>query len=292
MTKRLILILTFIMLVFLSPVLAAESKKENNNKENAEKTELTVDEIVDKTNYVSYYQGYDGRSNVKMDIVDNQGRTRKRQFTILRWDEPDPDLSKKELPKDTDYCGEQKIYAYFHRPADVYETVFMVWKHLQKDDDRWLYLPALDLVKRISANDKRTSFVGSHFYYEDVSGRNVNDDIHELVDTTENYYVLKNTPKDKELVEFSYYKMWIHKDSFVVVKTDYFDEQGNKYRTYEALKVENIQGYPTVTKSKMSDMKSGGHTLMEYSGVEYNIGIPEDIFTERYLRRAPRKYLR
>ncbi|MDL1958444.1 MAG: outer membrane lipoprotein-sorting protein [Deltaproteobacteria bacterium] len=253
---------------------------------------LSVDQIVNKTNYVAYYEGIDGRARVKMTITDSQGRQRNRELTILRWDQHDPNLPKKEQRKDSSFCGEQKIYAFFNRPADVYKTVFMVWKHLDKDDDRWMYLPALDLVKRISATDKRTSFVGTHFFYEDVSGRNINDDVHELIKTTKDYYVLKNTPKDPKIVEFAYFEMWIHRKSFVVVKTDYYNNQNKKYRSYEALEVKQIQGYPTVTKSIMTDLRTKGNTLLEYSDVKYDIGIPESIFTERYLRKPAKKYLR
>ncbi len=246
-----------------------------------------VERIVNHTNVVAYYQGADGKANVNMIIYDSQGRTRERRLTILRWDQPDPDGNTGD-----EYCDAQKIYAYFDRPADVNKTVFMVWKNMDRDDDRWMYLPALDLVKRISSTDKRTSFVGSHFFYEDVSGRNINDDVHELIKTTDDYYVLKNTPKDPDIVEFAYYEMWIHKSSFTVVKTDYYDSENKKYRTYEALAVDNIQGFPTVTKSKMTDLRTNGYTLLEYSDVKYNIGISEDIFTERYLRKQPRKYLK
>ena len=250
-----------------------------------------VEQIVNQTNRVSYYQGTDGKARVDMTITDSQGRTRERRLTILRRDQPDPSAEEGDQAGD-DYCGAQKIYAYFDRPADVNKTVFMVWKNLDRDDDRWMYLPALDLVKRISSTDKRTSFVGSHFYYEDVSGRNINDDVHELVKTTDVYYVLKNTPKNQDIVEFSYFEMWIHKATSMVVKIEYYDNENKKYRIYEALEVDNIQGFPTVIKARMTDMKTGGHTILEYSNVEYNINIPEDIFTERYLRRPPRKYLR
>lgn len=252
--------------------------------------DLTVDEIVEKTNRVSYYQGADGRAQVHMTIYDEQDRTRARKFTILRWDEPasGSDVEKAEQ----EHTGGQKFYIYFQRPADVNKMVFMVWKNLEKDDDRWLYLPALDLVKRIAGGDKRTSFVGSHFLYEDVSGRHIDEDVHELVEVTENYYVLKNTPKDPESVEFTYFKMWIHKATFVVVKAEYYDRRDANYRTYKAEAVETIDGYPTVTKSSMSDSKLGGRTVMEYANVEYNVGIPEDVFTERYLRRPPFDYLR
>jgi len=49
----------------------------------AEET-LTVDEIVKKTNQTVYYQGQDGRAQVKMTIKDQQGNTREREFVILR----------------------------------------------------------------------------------------------------------------------------------------------------------------------------------------------------------------
>ncbi|HQA39153.1 MAG TPA: outer membrane lipoprotein-sorting protein, partial [Kiritimatiellia bacterium] len=159
-------------------------------------------------------------------------------------------------------------------------------------DDRWLYLPGLNLVKRIAASDKRTSFVGSDFFYEDVSGRNPDDDNHELAETTDTYYVLKNTPKDPKSVEFASYKIWVHKSSFIPVKVEYYDATGQKIREGQALEVQQIQDFPTVTKSSMKDLRSGSSTTISYVKVEYNIGLEEDLFTERYLRNPPRAKLR
>jgi len=240
---------------------------------------MDVGEIVAKANRVSYYQGQDGRARVKMEITDNQGRKRSRDFVILRKDADDKDQ-------------EQKFYVYFNRPADVNKTVFMVWKHPGADDDRWMYLPALDLVKRIAAADERTSFVGSDFFYEDVSGRNPEEDTHELVETTDNYYVLKSTPKKPELVEFSYFKSYIHKQSFIPVKIEFYDKRGEEYREATAEKVDTIQGYPTVTQGSMTDLRSGSKTVLTYSSVQYDMGLPDDIFTERYLRQAPMEYIK
>jgi hypothetical protein len=269
-----------------TPLAAQEAAEETSAPES---DVPPVEEIVERTNRVAYYQGKDGRARVSMTITDSQGRTRNREFTILRWDVPAPEGAE---VKEDEHCGDQKFYVYFHRPADVNKMVFMVWKHPGADDDRWLYLPALDLVKRIAATEKRTSFVGSDFFYEDVSGRSTEEDIHELSKTTDTYYVLKNVPKDPGSVEFDHFIMWIYKKNYVTVKTEYFDKQGEKYREYTALKVEDIDGYPTVVQSKMKDLRTGSETVLEYGEVEYNIDLPEDIFTERYLRRAPAKYLR
>jgi len=154
------------------------------------------------------------------------------------------------------------------------------------------YLPALDLVNRIAAGDKRTSFAGSHFLYEDISGRGIAEDIHELIEKSDKYFVLKNTPGNPGSVEFSSYTIWIDRTNFMPMKAEYFDKNGQKYRVIKALKIENIQGHPTITLSEARDLKTGGKTTTRFSNIKYDIGLSEDIFTERYLRRPPRKWIR
>ncbi|MEF8823153.1 MAG: outer membrane lipoprotein-sorting protein [Desulfohalobiaceae bacterium] len=251
----------------------------------AQSGDLTAEEIVEKADYVSYYQGEDGRAQVTMTISGSQGDKRNREFVILR-----KDLEEESEGRITD----QRYYVYFHRPADVRKMVFMVWKHTAEEetDDRWLYLPSMDLVKRIAAGDKRTSFVGSNFFYEDVSGRNMNLDQHELAQTTDTYYVIESTPKKPEQVEFSYYRTWIHKDTFLPVQAVYWDKNRDKYREYKVLEVDTIQGYTTVTKSRMKNLRDGSQTVIDYENVTYDVGIPKDIFSERYLRQPPTQYLR
>lgn len=232
-----------------------------------------VNKIIENANNAAYYAGDDGKALVSMTITDAQGRARTREFTILRRDSADG--------------GKQQFYVYFKRPSDVRKMVFMVHKNIDRDDDRWLYLPALSLVKRIAASDKRTSFVGSHFFYEDVSGRPPQADKHELIEENDTYYVIKNTPNDAGSVEFSSYVVWIDKTTFMPMKAEYINKNGEKYRLVEAMEIKNIQGFPTVVKSKVADLLDGGETISEFSNISYNIGLTEDIFTERYLHKPP-----
>lgn len=238
-----------------------------------------VEEIVKKAIHASYYQGEDVRAHADMRIIDNQSRERTRSVTILR----------KNAAKDD---SNQKYYVFFRGPADIKKTVFMAWKNSDREDDRWLYLPALDLVKRIAASDERTSFVGTHFFYEDVSGRAFNEDNHELTEESDAYYVIKSSPKNPDLTEFSYFTNWIDKNTFLPMKTEYFNKNNELYRTYTVQKIVVIDGYPTVVNSQMEDNLSGGKTILNYSGIKYSLGLPEDIFSERYLRRPAKEYLR
>jgi hypothetical protein len=247
----------------------------------------TVDEIVKKANLMAYYQGLDGKSKVAMTITDKQGRARTRDFIILR--------------KTIENGGDQKYFVYFLSPADVRKMVFMVHKHTAQgaEDDRWLYLPNLDLVKRIAAGDKRTSFVGSDFLYEDVSGRNLAEDKHELVSTTDEFFVVKNTPLKPETVEFAYYNVSIDRKNYMPMKMEYYDKQGQMFRSIETKKVEDFAAkegdkdvvYPTATEAVVKDLRTGSTTEMKFSEVKYNLNL-EDIFTERYLRRPPTEAMR
>ena len=237
-----------------------------------------ADEIVARANLAAYYGGADGRSEVRMIIADAQGRQQRRQFTVLR--------------RDIEEGGDQQFLVVFSQPSDVRGTVFLVDKHIDRDDDRWLYLPGLDLVKRISAGDKRTSFVGAHYFYEDVSGRRPSDDTHELLETTSEYYVLRHVPIDSQSAEFAEYVTWIDRQTFLPMRIEYTNAAGNLYRRVEVLQVEDIDGHPTVTTSRVSDLLTGGKTDMQFRFIKYDVGLPESVFTERSLRNPPRDLLK
>ncbi|WP_154223108.1 outer membrane lipoprotein-sorting protein [Marinicella rhabdoformis] len=241
--------------------------------------DLSVEEIIARANQASFYAGDDGRSDARMMIVDAQGNKQMRQFVIYR-----KDIMSGEVDN-----GDQNFLVVFSRPSDVNGTVFLVHKKAEGDDDRWLYLPALDLEKRIAASDNRSSFVGSDFFYEDVSGRHPKADVHEVTSQDGDFYAIKSTPKDADAVEFSYYTMNIDKQTFLPIEVSYFDKQGKKYRQVEVLKVEEVQGHATVMQSKVSNLNTGGHTLMAFRNPQYDVGLTEADFTSRALKNPPRK---
>jgi hypothetical protein len=239
-------------------------------------TAADAQEIVGRANQASYYAGRDGRSEARMRIIDAQGREQQRLFSLLR--------------RNADGARQQFLVV-FSRPADVRDTAFLVHKNPGADDDRWLYLPGLDLVRRIAPGDKRTSFVGSHVFYEDVSGRHIEDDRHELVEVTDTRYVIRSTPKDRRSAEFAAFTTWIDRETYLPMRSEYERADGSVYRRMEIEEVEVIDGYPTGTRMRMSDLETGGYTVAEFRFASYDIGIPESVFTERSLRNPPRQWL-
>lgn len=237
----------------------------------------SASEIIQKANQASYYAGKDGRSEARMRIEDNRGRTQTRQFTVLR--------------KNVEGTDRQHYLVVFSRPSEYRNTVFLVNKNPSADDDRWLYLPDMDLVRRIAPGDKRTSFVGAHIFYEDISGRNLNDDEHQLAEETAEHYVLQSIPKDRGSVEFASFRTWIDKATFLPVRIEYSNATGEVYRIMENANIEVVNGYPTPMMMRVQDLQSGGHTVVQFRGVSYDLGIPDSVFTERSLRNPPAEWL-
>jgi hypothetical protein len=191
---------------------------------------------------------------------------------------------------------------YFHKPGDVRRMTFMVWKYPTKEDDRWIFVPAVDLIRRIAADDKRSSFVGSDFTYEDVSGRDVTSDTHSLLRSEKledrDCYVIESTPK--EPTDYIKRLSWIDKKTFLPLKEEYYDAQKELFRIFTADKVEEIKlgdgekkkSFPTVTKRTMKNVKTGHRTEVSYKTVLYNLGLRDKEFSDRYMRRPPRSWIR
>lgn len=237
-------------------------------------------EIADRSLQAFYYPAADMSVRLSMTLTNSQGKKRQRNMTLLRWN------SEKE--------GDQRYFVYFHSPSDVKGMTFMVWKYRGGDDDRWIFIPSLNMVRRIAANDKRSSFVGSDFTYEDVSGRDVGDENHTLLRTEDlngrTSFVLESRPVGS--AAYARRVSWIDAERWLPLKEEYFDSRDQKVREFTADEVEEIGGYWTITKRSMRNLQTGHRTEVTFSSIEYNVGLEESLFTERYLRQPPRRWIR
>jgi outer membrane lipoprotein-sorting protein len=245
-------------------------------------------EIMEKEQQAFYYPGADIKAGIRMELITAGGEKRIRVLTMLRWNDPK--------------SRDQKYFLYFREPADVQGMTFMVWKYPAKESDRWIYVPAIDLVRRIAARDARSSFVGSDFTYEDVSGRNIAADTHGLLREEKlgdrDCYVVESVPK--EPIDYVKRISWIDKATFLPLKEEYYDVQNQLARMFTADKIEDIvategrerKSYPTVTKRTMKNLKTGHRTEVTFTSVSYNVGLQDNIFTERYLRNPPERWIK
>ena len=239
------------------------------------------EEIMKQSQAAFLYPGKDFKARVLMKLINKDGQERVRELTMLRKNAGETG-------------GEQKYFMYFFQPNDVKNMSFMTYKYPARDDDRWMFLPAINMVKRIAAQDKRSSFVGSDFTYEDVSGRDIEDDIHTIEREEKlggrDCYVVKSTPKAGD-ADFGHKLTWVDKANLLPLKEEQYDRKGEQYKEFSADEVAEIKGFPTVVRRTMKNLQTGHRTEVTYSKTDYELGIEDSLFSERFLRQPPRKWV-
>ena len=219
--------------------------------------------------------GEDMEAHLTMTLINSRGDQRVREIKqYLR-----------------DFGKVEKKIMFFIKPADVRNTSFMNWSYddPNKDDDQWIYLPALKKVKRISSDSKSDYFMGSDFTYDDLGDRKPDDDTHKILREEklngEDCYVVESIPKDDEYM-YSKTITWIVKDKWIGLKKEFYDEDGDYLKTLTIEKYENIKGYWIITTTKMDNVQKKHKTVMALTDVKINIGIPANKFTERMMKRG------
>jgi outer membrane lipoprotein-sorting protein len=182
----------------------------------------------------------------------------------------------------------QRTLIVFQRPASVANTRFLTMENQGKEDDRWIFLPALGKVRRIAASEGSGSFMGTDLSYDDISSadRDVELDTHTLLrEESLNgrlCSVIESTPKNKS---YQYSKMvqWIDKSSLIAQKVALYDRRGTLVKELEILETKDIQGRLSPTVTRMTTIAAGTSTSVMVDILKYDDPIPEGVFTTAYL---------
>ncbi len=215
----------------------------------------------------------DSISEMKMELINAKGQQKSRTMKMKVLEGKDEDKSLME----------------FLSPADVKGTKFLNYEHINKDDDQWLYLPALKRIKRIASKNKSGAFMGSEFAYEDLSGFKAKKYIYEgdaqevKINGVEMY---KTT--SKPVSKYSGYTkiiFWCDKKTFLIKKIEYYD------RKKELLKIANFSNYRKfkniyrIGKIIMKNVQNDKTTILTWNHEKIKNGLNKKDFNKRYLKR-------
>jgi len=176
----------------------------------------------------------------------------------------------------------------FIEPKDINRTGLMTLDHPGDKSDQWLYLPALDKVRRISSSRKGGRFVGSDFYYEDLKDREVDMDHHFYKGQSKvgkiKCSVLVSTPRESSNSVYSKKVSCIHPKILIPLRVDLYKKGRSKpVKRLRARKIKKVQGYWTILDSTMYDLKTGHQTQLFTKRIKYNQNLPDALFTQQAL---------
>jgi outer membrane lipoprotein-sorting protein len=229
--------------------------------------------------------GKDGTFELKMRLFDRQQRVRERELTIKTMRAQSSGAAKSAVDGD-------RMLIRFTYPNDIKGTGFLVWEHPAGEDERFLYLPALARVRRITGAEAQDNFVGSDFTYEDISGRELDDYTYTMIEQNATWtgadakptpaYRIESRAKDRQ-ARFPRVASTIRKDNFVVVHADIYNRRDERQKVYEVRKLELIQSIWTLSDVSMTDASAKTHTDLALTNVRYNLGLKEGDFSRREL---------
>ncbi|MCD6707662.1 MAG: outer membrane lipoprotein-sorting protein [Thiobacillus sp.] len=184
--------------------------------------------------------------------------------------------------------GETANLIRFLDPEDIAGTGLLSIDKADGSTDQWLYLPALDRVRRISSDRKGGRFVGSDLYFEDLQERKPSRDRHRLLGRqTENGLlceVLESVPLEAGDSVYRKRISWIDPATAIPQRVDYFEKDaGAPSKRWLLRGKKRNQGYWTITDSRMIDLASGHETRLVVDSALYDQKLPAKLFTSQAL---------
>lgn len=222
-----------------------------------------------------------------MTLTDKRGKVRVRETKAFR----------------KHYDNEKRTILFYKKPSNVKGTSFLTfdYKEAKKDDDQWLYLPALRKVRRISASDRGDYFLGTDFTYEDMKleGKLDITDLDFAILKTEkltivddNSYqslLMSGTPKNTTIAKelgYSRTEFWVDTKTWLIVKAKYWDLKGKLLKTLISRDIRLVDDIYTRHEMTIKNSKTSHQTTFSFSNVNYKVLVKDSLFSKRAMMQG------
>lgn len=241
----------------------------------------------------------DAKARAIMEKVDarDDGKTLEQDMLMVLIDKNGNQRNRDIKSYGKDFGEDEYRIMFFKSPADVKNTAFLTYDYdeASKDDDQWLYLPALKKVKRIPTSDKSSSFMGSDFSYFDMTDRDLEDYDFKLLKETEvrgkKAWMIEAIPRSEKIIKESGYTKTIalvRQDNYMVVRSIGF-MKSNKKKYLDVVRLHQEKGVWLADEMTMTTKKgqSTEHkTILKFSHIKLNKAIDDNMFTTRRLEKG------
>lgn len=238
----------------------------------------SLEQIVERSEQV--HPGKDHSSKLLFTIRDEDGNERRE---VLRrfW---------------KSYNGkdglEYKLIVFNEYPPDKKGNAFLEWAYRPgagKESERKFYIKFLNSVNKVPEGSGE-GFASSDLKPSEMAPRPTHLDRHRLLKEEviegRGYYVVESSPKQKD-PSYPYGKVvkWITKDNFLKERLEYYDLNNALYKE-QIITWKKIKDAWVWEKVVTTNEQTNVQTFLTISDIKVNSGLPEDLFTERSMRRG------
>ncbi|UCH26043.1 MAG: outer membrane lipoprotein-sorting protein [Trueperaceae bacterium] len=183
--------------------------------------------------------------------------------------------------------GEEKQNIKFTAPPDIEGSGFLTIEQSDGSEESLLWLPALGRVRRIatSGDDQDGSFFGSDFTYEDIGGIEREEWESVLLEIRDGpLYIVEVTPKEATSTQYERIVYEIPEAELIPTRSEFY-KAGELFKIMTISEIAEVGGYRIPAAMKMETVGTGSFTEIQQSGYTVDEPIPDEVFSERFLRR-------
>lgn len=215
----------------------------------------------------------DSVSMLDMTITNAKGKSRHRKIMAHSLETSD---------------GLQKGLIKFLEPSDVRGTGFLTLENKDRDNDQFIYFPAFNKTKRIASSQQGDRFMGSDFSYEDLQPFDLDEGTHRILkEQTINGIetdVVETLVTDADS-QYGKVETWVRRDNHLPLQIRFYNKKMKPLKRLLMLAFDTVDKKPVITKMKMENAKTKGHTVMETKELKLNQNLSDSLFTQRSLEK-------
>lgn len=220
-----------------------------------------------------------GRAQVEMTVFDEEGEQQERHLDVR---------SRRDEHGDEDEQTTRTIMS-LTDPAEVRGQAFLFVEDPQADDDMWMYVPAFDTTRRVEGDQRRSSFLGSHFTYADLESRDLREaDYTRRGDEQIGEYdvhVIEARPDEPQQSDYQRVLAYVRQDDKVPIRIRFYDRDGDLDKTLYTERLGETDDGDTYIEQMRLQSESGGYTTVEIQELDTDVEIPESAFDRDELGR-------
>lgn len=234
----------------------------------------------------------DGSAIMKKVDARDDGDTRHSKTTMTLTNRNGSQRIRTLVSYSKDYEGETKTVMVFLSPADVKGVGHLNYDYdeIGKDDDTWLYLPAMKKVRRIAGSSRNDYFMGTDFTYDDMGDRQVEEDEHTLLREEKcgqyQCWIVQSVPIDSKESMYGKTVSHIRQDNDVVVFVEFYDRQGKLLKTLTNRDIKQIDGIWAIGDMLMENVQDQHQTRITNDEITFNQTIDDSLFRVSTLERG------
>ena len=184
--------------------------------------------------------------------------------------------------------GNEYSLIYITAPAKEKGQVF-----LKREKEMWNWVPNIERMIKIPPSMMMQSWMGSDFTNDDLVRESsiVHDYTHKLLGEEiidgYNCYKVELIPLDDAPVVWGKVIIWVSKEEYYWLKSEYYDEDGLLVNTENLSEVKQMDDRKIPTRMEMIPAdEPGNKTIIIFRNMKFSVKIDESFFSQQNMKRV------